>query len=274
MKMFGAIRRARHAQLSQTIGQPAASASLAAAAAKEASQAAREAKGPGWIAGQMWLLCLVFLVGGVLLIIFATSAFNDPSAVSANSGDIGVGIQTSASTNVYAGPFSQADIVGIDANFVPDTGYANFGIVFPKKFAGRHFVLLLQGSAIIAKPSGHGTALTGGLSKPCALGNGRSKVKQTCELIYGVVPVSSPYIGCLHSSGSSDVINILVSGRSDATQRLDWAHDSVSLPTLGVDISKLILDSWEGIKLSGDVKAGATPLYGLATLEGCKSVSL
>lgn len=278
MKVPWSTRKAEDAGLRQAIARleaAAASAAESAMAARRASDDALsslraiESVEEDATAGRTLRLaavCVGFLLCAGFLTAAGADAFADPAAISVgfDSVTLAVAVPRPSQSALYE-PSSSIDIY-VDAFFEQNANdYAEYYISVPAGFAGRKFILLLEGSARISDPKAIGGGVIESRSVECHYGIEAAEATGPCQLISGRIgnqhPIVTTGIPCLDEKsffGLTDYrhVTVDVGGYSHIRTSATWAYQSYTLPSLTGDNSDSYLSGWAGIPLDGWYRTG------------------
>jgi hypothetical protein len=232
---------ARHA--AGAASDAARAANHAAASAQAAEETIRELAGEfapprGRNLVLLWLACSVSLVLAVLIIARGSKAFGDPPAISTNWGSVGVGIGTEGKERSDPAPFAGNGHVSVVASYQLEDSLVSYDFYVPERYAGRRFVVLLSGTGTLqgVEPS---EQLEIGKVTPCRLYHSANESPDwSCQLLSGRLPaLDKAWEGLslgptICRFDNAKVLSFRVSGHPSLTEKADWAHDIVSLPSL------------------------------------------
>jgi hypothetical protein len=201
-------------------------------------------------------------------IVEAAKAFDDPAIVEpspTNELEIAAGISPTA--NQYTHSTLPNSNYYVHGSYSQDSDQTHYTFWLPKAYAGRPFVVLASGTAVLNDVQSPDTALSV-KQRACAFDSDLLNVFRLstsqhlrCEAIYGTIPTRERIKGdgeCGYMNSSlAKYVSVEISGTSKTVTRPDWAHQVTNLPGLAPQgLVPDYLTSWNGIQLSGIFMTG------------------
>jgi hypothetical protein len=260
-------------EAARAAAEAASAAATSTRAATDLTKAARNTldgrETPVWRVVRLWAYVAMGLIAAVIATRIGSSAFGNPRSLSADSGLVQIAVSTGAPDHPKAfNPVAPAEIA-ITAAYDQRFNTMSYDISVPAQFAGRKLFLLLEASAMIARPIQ--------LDVDAELQHHYADCKfkelardrtysDPCEVITVQLPRqaqdSSAPKSCADAGGSSisfgsengrasseasKAIKISVAGHSRALADLDMFHQVLRLPSLRG--GRAAVREWNGIRL-------------------------
>ena len=275
MALFGRWR-ARERQLITLVHDAHAAAAKAHEAAQRviaiaqaSSEAERrdrlmEAREPGLRAIALTCWSVVAVAIAVTGILITTEAFADQPVAASASNDLLVAAAIKPTDDRSTrSPFN--DVFFLDGSYSQRSNQTFYTFWFPRAFAGRAFVALATGTAILDEVRSPDTQISVERRTceldPQSLNTPLSPTghRVPCEAIHGRVPTverAQGYVDCsIPTQLAGDYISVFVSGTGSIVTHPDWAHQVTNLPGLAPDrVTPTDLSRWNGLGLGGDYR--------------------
>jgi hypothetical protein len=212
------------------------------------------------------LLCFLLIILAACFTYVGVKGFANPLAISTYS-SVQVAVQSSGTSTPANRAFLPNLKVSIAAFIISDDrNSADYQVIVPSQYAGKRYVLLLEGAAridapdaMIAEPAFHSAPVTCEYPIP-----GIPTQTGPCQLITGTFPARANATmpagsSCPSSSAyqlPGDAVEIDIAGSSHVAFSLDWAHEGYDLPSLYTQSVNQDVDRWNGISLGGQYRTG------------------
>lgn len=216
-----------------------------------------------WLA----LFCAVLVCLAACFTYVGVKGFANPVAIPFTRSSVQVAVQASGTSTPADGAFLPDLRISIAAFIIPDDrNSADYQVIVPSRYAGKRYVLLLQGGAridgpdaMIAEPAFHSASVT--CEYPL---KGIPTQTGPCQLITGTfparanatMPTGSSCPSASASQLSGDAVEIDIAGSSHVASSLDWAHEGYDLPSIYTQSVNQDLNQWNGISLGGQYRTG------------------
>ncbi len=212
--------------------QKVESAALASQAAATAA-AAQEVCSAGPFVRVSWF-CACCLTLAIIVLTAVPAAFRDLEATVSSYCSILAGVEWPDPDVTKISPIVQNPIF-IEAAYNEEYGDAHYTIWFPGRFAGKRFIIILRGSAVLSGVSDSYNLTTE--NRPCSsnyLYGGPDDV--SCEILSGTLPGKPPdriVEGCGRDTFSKfNYVAVEMAGFTSNKTYPDWFHTILNLPDL------------------------------------------